>query len=97
MPAGTDTQPVVCEAGSMRADLMTVDALARLQLAARRSGCEVELRGASDELLELLDLCGLGAVFCGERLGVRRCLRQAEEGKQPVGVEERHLPGDPPV
>ena len=41
------------------AGLAMVDELARLQLAARRLGCEVQLRHASPRLVELLDLAGL--------------------------------------
>ena len=41
------------------ADAVTVDALARLQLAARRHGCQVRLRNASSELLELVAFMGL--------------------------------------
>jgi len=40
-------------------DAGTVDALARLQLAARRHGCQVRLRGASSELRELVVFMGL--------------------------------------
>ena len=40
-------------------DLAFVDALARLELAVRRLGCSVRLRGAHPELLELLELSGL--------------------------------------
>ena len=40
-------------------DLGLVDQLARLQLAARRLGCAIELRGACPELLDLLELVGL--------------------------------------
>ena len=40
-------------------DLGLVDELARMQLAARRLGCAIELRGACPELLDLLDLVGL--------------------------------------
>ena len=42
---------------------MTVDALARLQLAARRHGCQVRLRHASTELLELVAFMGLSDVL----------------------------------
>jgi ABC-type transporter Mla MlaB component len=41
-----------------------VDALARLQLGARRSGCTVRLANASRELLELVELMGLTDVLC---------------------------------
>ena len=40
-----------CDASSVPADAVTVDALARLQLAARGYGCLVHLRDASPELL----------------------------------------------
>jgi ABC-type transporter Mla MlaB component len=64
------------------ADLGIVDALARLQLAARRSGYEVAVTDAPDDLLELIELAGLTDV-----LGVE-VLRQAEEREQRLGVEE---------
>jgi ABC-type transporter Mla MlaB component len=44
-------------------DAVTVDALARLQLAARRHGCQVRLRGASMELRELVAFMGLRDVL----------------------------------
>jgi ABC-type transporter Mla MlaB component len=42
---------------------VTVDALARLQLAARRRNCVVRLRNAPDELLRLLAFMGLENVL----------------------------------
>ena len=45
------------------ADGVTVDALARLQLAAHRNGCQVRLRNASPELLRLVDFMGLADVL----------------------------------
>ena len=48
-----------CDVASVAADAVTVDALARLQLAARRHRCQVRLRGASQELLELVAFMGL--------------------------------------
>ena len=53
----------VCDARSVDPDAVTIDALARLQLAARRHGCHVRLRNASPELLELLDFMGLTDVL----------------------------------
>lgn len=56
-PGGTQ---VVCDVGALVVpDGVAVDALARLQLAARRRGCRVALRHAPAELLELLALAGL--------------------------------------
>jgi ABC-type transporter Mla MlaB component len=53
----------VCDARGVDPDAVTVDALARLQLAARRHGCQVRLRNASPELLELVDFMGLTDVL----------------------------------
>jgi ABC-type transporter Mla MlaB component len=52
-----------CDVGGVDVDAMTVDALARLQLAARRHGCQVRLRNASSELLELVTFMGLRDVL----------------------------------
>jgi ABC-type transporter Mla MlaB component len=48
-----------CDVCSVEPDAVTVDALARLQLAARRHGCQVRLRNASNGLLELVAFMGL--------------------------------------
>jgi ABC-type transporter Mla MlaB component len=53
----------VCEVRGVQVDAVTVDALARLQLAARRHGCQVRLCGASEELLELMRFMGLTDVI----------------------------------
>ena len=52
----------LCDVGGVPADAVTVDALARLQLGARRHGCQVRLRNASPELLDLLEFMGLADV-----------------------------------
>jgi ABC-type transporter Mla MlaB component len=52
-----------CDVSGVSVDAVTVDALARLQLAARRHGCEVRLRHASHELLELVAFMGLRDVL----------------------------------
>jgi hypothetical protein len=44
-------------------DAVTVDALARLQLAAKRISCRLLLRNASPELLELVSFMGLSDVL----------------------------------
>lgn len=53
----------LCDVRDVDADAVTVDALARLQLAARRHGCQVRLRHESSELRELLALMGLRDVL----------------------------------
>ena len=52
-----------CDVSGIEPDAVTVDALARLQLAARRHGCQVRLRRASSELRELVDFMGLRDVL----------------------------------
>ncbi len=52
-----------CDVGDADVDAVTADALARLQLAARRHGCQVRLRRASSEMIELLAFMGLDDVL----------------------------------
>ena len=61
----TENGPCVvrCRVDDVPPDAVTVEALAKLQLAARRHDCQVRLRGASDELLELVDFMGLRDVL----------------------------------
>ena len=59
----SDAGVVLCDVSGVDPDAVTVDALARLQLAARRHGCRVRLRNASDELLELLAFMALRDVL----------------------------------
>jgi hypothetical protein len=53
----------LCDVAGADPDAVTVDALARLQLTARRLGREVRLRHASNELLELVAFMGLADVL----------------------------------
>jgi ABC-type transporter Mla MlaB component len=53
----------LCDVSGIDPDAVTVDALARLQLAARRHGCQVRLRHASAELRELVAFMGLRDVL----------------------------------
>jgi ABC-type transporter Mla MlaB component len=62
----SDCEPltvVLCDVRGVDPDAVTVDALARLQLAACRTGCRVRLRNASAELLELVSFMGLEDVL----------------------------------
>ena len=56
-------QVAFCDVQSVEPDAVTVDALARLQLAAQRHGCRVRLRNASEGLRELVDFMGLQDVL----------------------------------
>ena len=57
------SEVALCDVDGVPVDAVTVDALARLQLAARRQGCRVRLRNASAELRELVDFMGLSEVL----------------------------------
>jgi ABC-type transporter Mla MlaB component len=88
---------IVCDVAALEPDLTTVDALARLQLAARRRGLEVTLVHASESLQGLLGLCGLDEVIppC-DGLGVE-VQREPEHRKDRRRVQEEHDPGDAAV
>jgi anti-anti-sigma regulatory factor len=75
-------------------DLAVVDALARLQLAARRLGYSIGLRNPSPELRALLDLVGLADVVRDTAALPLEAQREAKGGKQ-LGIEEVVQPGDP--
>jgi hypothetical protein len=54
---------IVVDASQVEADLRSVDALAMLQLAAKRLGGGIVLREASDDLRGLIALAGLEGVL----------------------------------
>lgn len=54
---------VDCDVTGVAADAVTVDALARLQRVAHANGCQVVLRNATDELVDLVELMGLTDVL----------------------------------
>ncbi len=93
---GGGIEVVVGRVAGGRPDLAVVEALARLQLEARRRGCSICVRDPSRELCELLDLVGLsGLVARSWDLGLD-VGRQAECGEE-LGIEEAVKPGDAPV
>jgi ABC-type transporter Mla MlaB component len=98
---GCDAGPVVCDVGALaEPDAITVDALARLQLTARRVGCTVELRSACEELEGLLALTGLLEVLTGGGAVVASAVEawgESELREQALRVEEEADPGDPTV
>lgn len=71
-------------------DLTVLDALARLRLAALRTGMSCELLATDPSLAELLDLAGLSRVL-GQPVG------QAEAREQGRGVEEVVQVDEPPA
>ena len=55
-------QPLVCDVTEVAIDAVAVEALARLQLGARRHGSTVRLLSAPRELIDLASFMGLGDV-----------------------------------
>jgi ABC-type transporter Mla MlaB component len=92
---GSDADLVVCDVrGLVDPDAVTIDALARLQLTARRQARRIRLTGACAELEELLGLMGLSeAVPLTTALPLEPS-GQTEEREQARGVEEEARPGD---
>jgi anti-anti-sigma regulatory factor len=89
---------IVCDVGAIvDPDAATIDVLARLQLHVRRSGCQVRLLNACEELHELLELMGLydALPVCAE-LSLEPS-RQVEEREQALGVEEEAGSTDPTI
>jgi hypothetical protein len=77
---------------------VTVDALAQLQLAARRIGGRVVLRNASQELLELVTFMGLAGILVDDRRALRlEPSRQSEEREERRRVQEERQLDDPAV
>lgn len=93
---GTDADRLVCNVGSiLDPDAVTVDALARLQLTARRLGRQVGLEHASPQLRGLLAFMGLsGVVPLSARSGLE-VGRKTEEREEMGRVEEEADPADP--
>jgi hypothetical protein len=82
---------ITLDVSALPPDVLTIDALARLELAARRGGLRFRLRDASDQLRDLIAFVGLADVL---RVEPRR---QAEQGEERVGVEEERELDDPAV
>jgi ABC-type transporter Mla MlaB component len=85
-----DGDVVVCDvAGVARPDAVTVEALARLRVTARRHGWRLVVSGARPDLLQLVRLFGLTDAL--PQVG-----RQPEQREQAGGVEEAVDGRDPP-
>jgi ABC-type transporter Mla MlaB component len=97
---GCDAGPVGCDVGALaEPDAITIDALARLQLTARRLGRRVELRRSCEELEDLLELTGLREVLTGGAVvaSAVEAWGEPEQREQALGVEEEADPRDPTV
>jgi ABC-type transporter Mla MlaB component len=98
---GCDAGPVACDVGAIaEPDATTIDALARLQLTARRLGRRVELRSACEELEDLLTLTGLLGVLTVGGPVVASAVEawgEPELREEALRVEEEADAGDPTV
>jgi hypothetical protein len=83
--------PIDCDVSALAPNADAIDALARLQLAARRLGLQIRLRHASAELQELLAFVGLRDALRIEVEG------QTEQREERLGVEEERELDDPPA
>jgi ABC-type transporter Mla MlaB component len=93
----TDTDVIVCDVGAIvDPDLSTIDALARLQLTARRLGRAISLSHASRELQELLTRMGLLDTVPLDAGSALKPEGEAEEREVALGVEEEADSGDLP-
>jgi anti-anti-sigma regulatory factor len=92
----SDAAFVICDVCSLTSpDAVTIDALARLQLTARRLGCQLQLRHASPQLVALIAFMGLSGVV--QLSAASRLRAETEERKERIGVEERVQRHDPAV
>jgi ABC-type transporter Mla MlaB component len=62
--AESGAEVAVCDLRGVAPDAVAVDALARLELAARRHGCQIQVGGGSPDLCELISFMGLRDVLC---------------------------------
>src|SRR5689334_4136853 len=69
---GSGADMALCDVTGVQPDAVTVDALARLQLAAGRLGCRVVLGNASPGLRDLVALMGLEDVITDQDVGSKR-------------------------
>ena len=98
MPSSERATPklVICDVTALtEPDLETVDALARLELTARRQGARLLLVEACEDLFRLLAFAGLRDAVLVDRPLPLELQRQTEQGDQLRGVEEEARPDDP--
>jgi STAS domain len=91
---GFPARVVVCDVSGLAATLDTIDALARLQLNARRRGQRLQLQNVDSALKELIAFIGLrdAVLSCvssehPQRTAVEDSLRPAGSGRRPGNLE----------
>jgi anti-anti-sigma regulatory factor len=94
--AAGDVDLVTVEVGALASpDAIALDALARLQLTARRSGGSIRLRHAREKLRDLLALAGLSEQLPGS--GDLFETQGKSEQREEARFDEEVDPTDPPV
>jgi anti-anti-sigma regulatory factor len=83
-----DVVVVVDASGIAEPSAVTVEAIARLRLTARRFGADIRVRGAHVRLRQLLAFTGLGEVIPVDGDSAFDSHWEAEQRKQPLDVEE---------
>ncbi len=87
---------LVCDIGGLTdPDAVTIDALARLQLTARRLGRRIRFRDACGEVHRLVGFMGLDDILSLGSASTLEYGRETEEREQALGVEEEADPRDP--
>lgn len=94
--ATSQADTVVCDVHTLPPNARALEALARLQLTARRAKRRIRLHRPRPELLQLLDFAGLAEVIAYELPAGQR-QRHPEHREDPLDVEEAVDRGDPPV
>lgn len=92
-----DADTVVCDVAALPATARAIEALARLQLTARRANRRIRLQRASPDLQQLLEFAGLADVVPLKAPLRGRHRRHAEQREQPHRVEEAVDRDDPPL
>jgi hypothetical protein len=88
------SRPVVLDVSAvLEPDMSDVDALAGLQLLARRLGSAIVLDHAGNELRSLIEFAGLGEILLPRAGSVLESDREVEQREQ-VGVDEEVDPGN---
>ena len=95
--ASSDAQLIVCDVAALAPSAGAIEALARLQLTARRLQRRIRLQRASPCLQHLLEFVGLGDVIAVHDASGGQRRRDAEQREHPLGIEKRVDRDDPPV
>lgn len=77
---------IVCDVSGLAATLDTIDALARLQLNARRRGCRLQLRNLDGGLRDLIARIGLRDALLPAS---RPSIRKAQALRTPISTPAR--------